>query len=66
MSLDKIVQDIIEPHVGKIKAYIVNNIIEDVVEMVLDVYAEYNVPHKREELLKKLIERFGVKNDATE
>lgn len=66
MSLDKIVEEIFEPHRAKLRAYIVNEILEEVTDIVLDEYANCNPLNRRKELLNKVLEKLGVKDDATD
>lgn len=74
MSLDKMVSEIFNPHVFKIKEHIVNEILEDTVDTVLEcIYKEINEGKIRldgvlnkDAIVQAVISRFHTKDKPNE
>jgi hypothetical protein len=72
MTLDELVSDIFKPHHEQIKTYIVKQILEDVVDIVLErIYADINMGKIRLEgildkdaIFKQVIEKMKLKGEA--
>jgi len=60
MSLEQLIGTIFDSHSDEIKSYIVNEILDDIAEMVMDIYDDHDCTLTEKILKREIIKKIGV------